>query len=110
MLPEPEETEEERLEMMSHYIEQLYIILKPVIICIILSVVWVKLANPAEPYFATGIATRAAPSLGNSIGSVGGESDNFSFIIAGIIMAQIVVSTVGMACLMYYGKIKVEKY
>ena len=102
-----EETEEEKKATFNHFVRQLYIILKPVMICIGLSLLWVKLSNPADPYFSTGFVQSRAPSIGSAIGSVGGAADNQSLIIAGIIMAQIVVSTVVMAALMYYGKMKI---
>ena len=104
---EEEETDEEKMATFDHMVNQLYIIIQPVILCIALSLLWVKLSTPAEPYFATGIVVPRAPSIGTAIGSVGGEADNQSLIIAGIIMAQIVVSTVIMAALMYYGKMKI---
>ena len=104
---EVEETEEEKKATFNHFVQQLYIILKPVILCIALSLLWVKLSNPSEPYFSTGFVQSRAPSIGTAIGSVGGAVDNQSLIIAGIIMGQIVVSTVIMAALMYYGKMKI---
>jgi hypothetical protein len=50
-----EESEEVELESVRYYIEQLYFIMQPVMLCIALSVLWVKLANPPPLFFATGI-------------------------------------------------------
>ncbi|KAJ3271770.1 hypothetical protein HDV01_006378 [Terramyces sp. JEL0728] len=107
--PEPEETEEEKIQNIKFYVGQLYTILKPVTLTILTSILWVKLNNPSTPYFATNEIPRQAASVGTSFGTSGNSSsDNQqSLIIAGIIMGQIVVATVVMACLFRYGQVKI---
>ena len=93
-----ENEEDELVESLSFYVSQLYVILKPVTVCILLSVLWVKLANPYTPYFATstGSLSFSRPGLATQFGSDGSQGSNdSSFIIASIIAAQIVVMTVG---------------
>ncbi|KAJ1564119.1 hypothetical protein HK405_015775 [Cladochytrium tenue] len=41
---------------------ELYILLRPVLFCIILSIVWVKVSNPVSPLFDTGL-TASAPDI-----------------------------------------------
>jgi hypothetical protein len=52
---EVEDDNEVELASIKYYIEQLYNIMQPVMLCIILSVVWVKLSNPPPLFFDTGI-------------------------------------------------------
>ncbi|KAJ3259290.1 Presenilin-1 [Boothiomyces macroporosus] len=106
---EHEETEEEKIQNIRFYVGQLYTILKPVTLTILTSILWVKLSNPSPPYFATNEIPRQVASVGTSFGTSGNStSDNQqSLIIAGIIMGQIVVATVIMACLFRYGQVKI---
>ncbi|KAJ3324786.1 Presenilin-1 [Boothiomyces sp. JEL0866] len=108
-MQEPEETEEEKIQNIKFYVGQLYTILKPVTLTILTSILWVKLNNPSTPYFATNEIPRQVASVGTSFGTSGNtSSDNQqSLIIAGIIMGQIVVATVIMACLFRYGQVKI---
>ena len=51
---ENDPTEQERIMDMRFYMKQIYTIIKPVMCCIILSVLWVKLSNPVDSIFDTG--------------------------------------------------------
>ena len=104
--------QDEMIENLAFYIEQLYVIMKPVTSCILLSVLWVKLANPYQPYFAVSGGGYSRPSLSNQFGSDGsdGSSVDSSLVIAGIIAGQIVVVTVIIALLIKYKKVQFIYY
>jgi presenilin 1 len=99
--------EDDLYERLRFYIKELNTLLKPVLLCIFTSIMWVKLNNPAILFFETRVAAPNEPSFGKSFGTTGGQSDSESLLFAAIIMGQIVVSTVIMACLMHYGKVKI---
>ncbi|KAI8850941.1 hypothetical protein BC829DRAFT_137216 [Chytridium lagenaria] len=52
---EPPLTEEEKIEELRFYMTNIYLIIKPVMCCIILSILWIKLTRLEEPFFGTGI-------------------------------------------------------
>lgn len=109
---EEQGNQDEMIENLAFYIEQLYVIMKPVTSCILLSVLWVKLANPYQPYFAVNGGGYSRPSLSNQFGSDGsdGSSVDSSLVIAGIIAGQIVVVTVIIALLIKYKKVQFIYY
>jgi presenilin 1 len=100
-------SEEDPIESIKYYVQQLKIIMQPVLITILLSMLWVKLRYPPSKSFRTGLVTVSTPSIGASFGTSNEDDNKMSLIIAGIIMGQIVVSTCIMACLMHFGKIQV---
>ncbi|KAI8925986.1 Presenilin-domain-containing protein [Entophlyctis helioformis] len=98
------------MEDIKYSILQIFTIIKPVVICILLSVLWVKLSNPVEPLYDSRAPVFAAPSsvsVGTAFGTKGDGSDGTSVITALIILGQIVVATVVIACLFRYNQIKV---
>lgn len=87
--------------------EQIYVILKPVLLCILFSILWVKLANPPTPYYNTGATSPSSPvSVGDAFGSGGSGSDASSLQTALIIMAQIIGATIIIALLFKFGQVK----
>ena len=100
-----EMTEEERAEELKFYVEQIYKIVKPVLACILLSIFWVKVANSGQSdYRPSGSAGQVYTQLpGQSAGQVFLGSLQNALIIIG----QIIVMTIIIACLFKYGKIKV---
>jgi presenilin 1 len=102
------------LSELKFYLNQIYLILKPVILCILLSVLWVKLTTPQAAYFETGVGkeSRAAPDIynGGAAAAVGADQGDAgqSVITALIIMAQIVVVTIIVFLLFKYNQMKVS--
>ncbi|KAK9711011.1 hypothetical protein K7432_008095 [Basidiobolus ranarum] len=98
-----ESLEEQRSEL-QFYTAQIYQIIKPVLCCIILSILWVKISMSGSDY-------RPAPSgyaVYNESGT-GSTSDRFlgSLLNASIIIGQVVVSTFIIVCLFKFGYIKI---
>jgi presenilin 1 len=102
------------------FIRQLYLILKPVTLCIALSILWVKLANPSPEYWETGLTNIRDPSLyipgSSGVGTVSAVFDNNnqqqvslsdSAIIAIVFVCEIVVATFVLLCLFHFKQIKV---
>ncbi|KAI8812653.1 Presenilin-domain-containing protein [Cladochytrium replicatum] len=85
---------------------QIYLIIKPVMMCIILSILWVKVTQSTDEFYRTD----GAPSFDYVSGALGvqeaGGVEN-SLIVAGIILAQIVVATVVIMLLFKYGCFKI---
>ncbi|KAJ8329802.1 hypothetical protein O5D80_002000 [Batrachochytrium dendrobatidis] len=107
---ENDPTEQERIMDMRFYMKQIYTIIKPVMCCIILSVLWVKLSNPVDSIFDTGvpITVPSSVSVGQVFGSSGnGTQDTSSLMTALIILSQIIVATIIIMCLFRYGQIKI---
>ncbi|KAJ3190569.1 Presenilin-2 [Irineochytrium annulatum] len=105
------QTEEERIEELKFYIANIYLIIKPVICCILLAVLWVKLTNPPTQNFYAGL-DQAPTVFGGGISSVvnggGASSDpNAAAEQAGIILGMIVVVTVIILLLFKYNQMKV---
>ncbi|KAJ3414747.1 hypothetical protein HDV05_006086 [Chytridiales sp. JEL 0842] len=107
-------TDPDTLDELRYYLNQIYLILTPVIICILLSVLWVKLTTVSPPYYQTGVGkeSRALPDIynGGAIGAVGGGSGSDaqqSLITALIILAQIVVVTFIVFLLFKYNQMKI---
>ncbi|TPX72885.1 hypothetical protein SpCBS45565_g00216 [Spizellomyces sp. 'palustris'] len=101
-------TEEEKLEDLKFYMEQVYLIIKPVLCCIALSILWVKLTTQSSPNFNTGIGETAAPP--STVGSTFGSDDKGNgnaFINALIILGQIVGATIVVVVLFYFNCMKI---
>jgi presenilin 1 len=87
------------------YVSQLSKLLVPIFLTLFLSIAWIKLTRPPVYYYAAGFSTSTtSPSVGQSFGSAGGESDLGSLYISLIIISQIVVFTFIIAALFKYGK------
>ncbi|KAJ3225092.1 Presenilin-1 [Clydaea vesicula] len=123
---EEELSEEERIEDLKFYMIQVYEIIKPVLICIILSIFWVKSANPVSEYYIFR-ADEIPPINGN--GTVGNGTTGGGDIPAGggsgqlpssgeisvslktalIVLAQIIGATFLILFLFKYGFIRILK-
>ncbi|KAI8335891.1 Presenilin-domain-containing protein [Chlamydoabsidia padenii] len=89
---------------------QIYLIIKPVVVCIVLSIFWVKVGfndqsdySPTRPTYDVLTSTNTAPSGSSDSGSVGLSS----FTNAAIIIGQIIVVTVVIVFFFRKGWIKV---
>ncbi|KAJ3012873.1 hypothetical protein HKX48_006022 [Thoreauomyces humboldtii] len=102
--PEPVMTEEERLQDMKFYMEQIYLIIQPVVCCIILSILWVKLTTASVPNYDTGIA-QAAPTqstAGSSFGVSTSGGNGSAFLSALGILGEIIGATVVIVILFWF--------
>ncbi|TPX32396.1 hypothetical protein SmJEL517_g04421 [Synchytrium microbalum] len=108
---EPPPTEEEMADDLRFYTKQIYLIIKPVVACIVLSVLWVKLTNPALGYWDSGLSTSPTyfGDIGQSLGGSGGTSGSIlvtSLWAALLIIAQVVVATIVIVICFRFGWIK----
>ncbi|KAI8370710.1 Presenilin-domain-containing protein [Radiomyces spectabilis] len=104
--------EEDFADDLKFYMHQIYLVIKPVVVCIILSIFWVKVSfsgqsdySPTRPnYIALSGSTGSGDSQGN-----GGSSSPIvgSFTNAAIIIGQIIAITVIIVFLFRKGWIKV---
>ena len=89
---------------------QVYLIIKPVIICIIASIAWVKFTNPSSPYYGLSPLS-SSPSIPTSGGGGAGNSDSTDPWEAGkqalIILSQIIIATIVLVVLFKYNCMKV---
>ncbi|KAJ3064768.1 Presenilin-1, partial [Quaeritorhiza haematococci] len=101
-------TPEERREELRFYTRNIYSIIKPVMICIFLSIFWVKLTRPAPDYYEVNAAI---PTVSYDVGGVfageGGGGLTSSLVGALLILAQIIVATIIILCLVKYGCVKI---
>ncbi|KAJ3171546.1 Presenilin-1 [Geranomyces variabilis] len=106
---EPELTEEEKIEDLKYYMEQIFLIIKPVIACMALSILWVKLTTESTPLYDSGIARQiAAPttSVGTSLG-FSSSSSGSAFVSAAGILGEIVGATLVIVALFYFNCMKI---
>ncbi|KAJ3112123.1 Presenilin-2 [Phlyctochytrium bullatum] len=108
---EPPMTEEEKAEELRFYVKNIYLIIKPVICCILLSVLWIKLTRLDDPFFDPGIE-KQNDVFGGGIGAaVGGGSPpgdtQASVFSALMILGMIVVVTVIILLLFKYNQMKI---
>ncbi|CAO3668080.1 unnamed protein product [Umbelopsis vinacea] len=103
--------EEEYADELRFYIRQIYLVIQPVVICIILSIFWVKVAfsgssdyTPVRPSYSIG-----SPSTSSSSGDTSSSSSTVvsSLTTALLIVGQIIVVTVIIVFLFRKGWIKV---
>ena len=107
------ENEPPSIQELKFFLNQLYLILKPVMACILLSILWVKLTNASINYWDYGFTNQSNAGLsGGSVGAIfdsdaspGGISN--ALLIALIIIGQIVVATFVILCLFRYGKLEI---
>ncbi|CAG8530177.1 4389_t:CDS:10 [Acaulospora morrowiae] len=84
------------------YMQQVYRIIKPVVFCIVLSILWVKVSLRAPEF-----SPRSGDSLINSSNNSNSSAQFFnSFVTAGILILQIIVVTIIIVCLFKHGCIK----
>lgn len=104
--------EEEYADELRFYIRQIYLVIQPVVICIILSIFWVKVAfsgssdyTPVRPSYSIG-----SPSTSSSSGDTSSSSSTVvsSLTTALLIVGQIIVVTVVIVFLFRKGWIKVS--
>ncbi|KAJ3032177.1 UNVERIFIED_CONTAM: Presenilin-1 [Siphonaria sp. JEL0065] len=108
------ELDDETVEELRFYLIQIYMILKPVIICISLSVLWMKLTNPPTQYFNMGVGN-LTPNIyaGGVDGVVAGGTNAKSGEVTGdltsalIIISQIIVATIIIYLLFRYNCMKI---
>ena len=111
--PASRQNSQEDDDNISFYVDQLTVILKPVTLCILLSVLWVKLANPSSLYYQ-GLndigPSRPTPKTAFT-GSGSSNSDDVSsddsLIIAASIAGSIVLATIVIAVLVKYRQKKI---
>ncbi|KAJ3185583.1 Presenilin-1 [Geranomyces variabilis] len=106
---EPELTEEEKIEDLKYYMEQIFLIIKPVIACMALSILWVKLTTESTPLYDSGIALQsAAPttSVGASLG-FSSSSSGSAFASAAGILGEIIGATLVIVALFYFNCMKI---
>ncbi|KAI9351315.1 Presenilin-domain-containing protein [Obelidium mucronatum] len=96
------------------YLVQIYMILKPVVICITLSVLWMKLTNPPKQFFDRGVGSIHTQYLrGRRCGCGGGGYSCYraklrqDLTSALIIISQIIVATVIIYLLFRYNCMKI---
>ncbi|KAF8936841.1 Presenilin-1 [Haplosporangium gracile] len=96
--------EAERIADMKFYMLQIYKIIKPVVVCICLSVLWVKISMAGSDYRPTQSSYTVYNESPNST-----ASQNFlgSLANAGIIIGQIVIVTIIIVILFKRGHIKI---
>ncbi|KAG9325774.1 hypothetical protein KVV02_003646 [Mortierella alpina] len=96
--------EAERIADMKFYMLQIYKIIKPVVVCIVLSIVWVKISlggsdyRPTQSSYTVYKETPTSTVSQNILGSLAN---------AGIIIGQIVIVTIIIVVLFKRGHIKV---
>lgn len=103
--------QEEKADELKFYMNQIYRIIKPVVLCIILSIFWVKVSfggqsdyTPTRPAY---VNIPASPASNNSNVTSGGTSIATSFTNAAIIIGQIIGVTIVIVFLFKKGWIKV---
>ncbi|SAM05569.1 hypothetical protein [Absidia glauca] len=110
-----QEDQEEFADNLKFYMQQIYLIIKPVVVCIVLSIFWVKVGfndqsdySPTRPTYdvLSSSNAAAAPGLDGS-GNGGGSAGLSSFANAAIIIGQIIVVTVVIVFFFRKGWIKV---
>jgi presenilin 1 len=98
-------SEAEQAEELRFYVQQIYHIVKPVLACILLSIFWVKVANSGKSDYRP--AQSATQVYDEHASASFGERFLGSLQNALIIIGQIIVMTIVIACLFKYGKIKI---
>jgi hypothetical protein len=103
--------EQEYADELRFYIRQIYLVIQPVVICIILSIFWVKVAysgtsdyTPVSPSYSIGVSSSSSSDTSSSSSS----SVVSSLTTALLIVGQIIVVTVVIVFLFRKGWIKVS--
>ncbi|KAI9343850.1 Presenilin-domain-containing protein [Zopfochytrium polystomum] len=111
----PEPFDEEDVENVKFYMNQLYVILRPVLLCIVLSILWVKVTNPVSPLFDAGLSGQSPDIfVGGLTSVVAGNADNAdtgdsgaSVKAALIILGQVVGATIVIVLLFIFNCMKI---
>ncbi|KAJ3149119.1 Presenilin-1 [Geranomyces michiganensis] len=108
IIEEQELSEEEKIEDLKYYMEQIFLIIKPVIACMALSILWVKLTTESTPLYDSGIAVQTAPttSVGANLG-FSGSSSGSAFLSAAAILGEIIGATLIIVALFYFNCMKI---
>ncbi len=108
-----QEVEAEKADELKFYMIQIYRIIKPVVLCIFLSIFWVKVSfggqsdyTPTRPTYVN-IPASTNSNNSNNVTSTGGTTIATSFTNAAIIIGQIIGVTVIIVFLFKKGWIKV---
>ncbi|KAI9596038.1 Presenilin-domain-containing protein [Syncephalis fuscata] len=100
---EDEMTQEEKADELRFYVKQIYLIVKPVLGCVLLSILWVKLSILSN-YKPAG----SAGQVYTEANATSGTSRFFgSLANAAIILSQIIVMTIVIFVLYKYGCFKI---
>ncbi|KAI9010497.1 Presenilin-domain-containing protein [Phycomyces nitens] len=112
-----DETDDDRYgDDLKFYMHQIYLIIKPVVVCIVLSIFWVKVSfsgqsdySPTRPTYAVLAPNTGSgsSSTGTSSGSTGGSVALNSLANAAIIIGQIIVVTIIIVFIFKKGWIKI---
>ncbi|OAD76597.1 hypothetical protein PHYBLDRAFT_185773 [Phycomyces blakesleeanus NRRL 1555(-)] len=99
------------------YMHQIYLIIKPVVVCIVLSIFWVKVSfsgqsdySPTRPTYAVlapNTGSGSSTTSGSSSSSTGGTAALNSLANAAIIIGQIIVVTIIIVFIFKKGWIKI---
>ncbi|GBC10603.1 hypothetical protein RclHR1_09770006 [Rhizophagus clarus] len=96
--------DEDQVDEFKFYMQQIYKIIKPVVLCILLSVLWVKISilapnfrpqRPTQQFIDTSDDTSESAQIFNS------------FLAAAVIIGNIIIVTIIIVCLFKYGFIKI---
>ncbi|OZJ06304.1 hypothetical protein BZG36_00688 [Bifiguratus adelaidae] len=105
--------DEETAEELKYYMHQVYLVIQPVMMCIVLSIFWVKIAYSSSnsDYRQVVKVSTSYITTGSSSGSFSSGSSSSSLLssfgTAAIIISQIIVVTIIIVCLFKYGCIKI---
>jgi presenilin 1 len=106
-----QDEQQEFADELRFYIKQIYLVIQPVVICIILSIFWVKVAFSGSSDYTP---VRPSYSIGSSTTTTSGGSDSSSssaitsLTTALVIVGQIIVVTLVIVFLFRRGWIKVS--
>ncbi|KAF7720967.1 Presenilin-1 [Apophysomyces ossiformis] len=110
---EDDESSEDFADELKFYTQQIYLVIKPVVVCIVLSIFWVKVAfsgqsdySPSRPAYSVLSSNTSSDSNGQYGSGSGSPAVLNSFTNAAIIIAQIIVVTVIIVFLFRKGWIK----
>ncbi|TPX64050.1 hypothetical protein CcCBS67573_g08508 [Chytriomyces confervae] len=106
--------DEETIAELKYFLVQIYSIVKPVVVCITLSILCMRLTNPQGQYFDKGIGSITPSIFAGGIASAAGGgraiaegSQGSDATSALIIISQIVVATFIILALFHYNCMKV---
>ncbi|RUS25801.1 hypothetical protein BC938DRAFT_471630 [Jimgerdemannia flammicorona] len=96
----------EAAEELKFYMHQIYLVIQPVVLCIVLSIFWVKIAFSGKSDYRP---VRASYLVYSETSSGDATTAQFfgSLVNAAIIITQIIVVTIVIVCLFKHGFIKV---
>ncbi|KAL1925757.1 uncharacterized protein VTP21DRAFT_640 [Calcarisporiella thermophila] len=101
---DPSAYDPDMIEEFKFYMEQIYLIIRPVVVCIVLSILWVKIANSGKSSYRPVAAYQVFTETSSTTTS---EQFLGSLANAGIIIGQIILVTIIIVCLFKHGFIKI---